>query len=383
MAGPQPLPAFALPRTGEFAALSTTGTSGLPSFALPSSSFANGAGRPTPLPTFSSPFALSAARSPLPAFQAAPARSALPAFSLRDDEPASDAPERLFGPDENTRQKPLSVPPAPSSRSSFQAPLSIAPLSRPSAPLLSATDPSELSTARIAPHPAFARGAAALAAPGESTPAASVVLSVPPTPLAPRMPSPRALAATDLSVARAGAAPIAAQGGEAASEVTVNPPPAGVAPSADPLVGFVASAKQVLARRVHPRGPSVQAVLAAVTPVLVILGVFLSGPSTGQLRVNTTAKTDGRVDVFVDGRKVCEAVPCVVEELEPGERTVRVMADGYDPAPAVTVEVHSGAEVVAHVPLGEPERAATTTVQPTAIPTVTLGVILPATQRLR
>ncbi len=375
----QPLPAFALPRTGEFAALAITGASGLPSFALPTSAFANGAGRPTALPAFSSSSSPDV-RGPLPAFQVAPARSSLPAFSLRDEQPANDASERLFGPDENTRQKPLAAPmPAASSAGSFRAPLSSAPLSRPSAMSFPGTDLAEPGTPRIIPHPAFAARARAHL---EPTPAA-MRLSVPPTPPAPRLPSPSTLVSTDVSVARAGAAAMEPRAAGTDAEVAVNPPPAAAAPSNDPVVKLVASIKLALARRVHPRGPTLLAVLAAAAPVLVILAVFFSGPSTGQLRVNTSAKTDGRVDVFVDGRKVCEAVPCVVGELEPGERTVRVMADGFDAAPAVTVEVEPGTEVVATVPLGEPERSATTTVQPTAIPTATLGVILPATQRVR
>lgn len=71
--------------------------------------------------------------------------------------------------------------------------------------------------------------------------------------------------------------------------------------------------------------------------------VFLLMPKTGRVVVNasdTKGKMLNDVVVSVDGRKQCETVPCIVDNLNAGDHIVKVTAAGFEmPAPkTVTVE---------------------------------------------
>lgn len=46
-----------------------------------------------------------------------------------------------------------------------------------------------------------------------------------------------------------------------------------------------------------------------------------------------------RVEVYVDGQRRCDATPCVVSELTPGEHAVRVIAEGHAPSGIVPAHV--------------------------------------------
>jgi hypothetical protein len=110
------------------------------------------------------------------------------------------------------------------------------------------------------------------------------------------------------------------------------------------------------ARRIHPRGPTLLVTVALLSPVLVGGAALLSRPDTGNLRIAASSSQGGvdKVEVFVDGQKRCEVIPCLVEGLTPGPKFVRVIAAGFAPAQPITVAVEAGKERFAVVSLGEP-----------------------------
>jgi serine/threonine-protein kinase len=61
--------------------------------------------------------------------------------------------------------------------------------------------------------------------------------------------------------------------------------------------------------------------------------VFLMMPRTGRINV-TVADAKGtpvdRVEIFVDGKKQCDTVPCMVDQVTAGSHQVKVLAQGYD-----------------------------------------------------
>ena len=69
-----------------------------------------------------------------------------------------------------------------------------------------------------------------------------------------------------------------------------------------------------------------------------------------ELRVNATdskGATLSRVEVFVDGRKVCETSPCLVEDLSPGNHMVKAIVGNDAVDQSVTIEAR--AEAVANL----------------------------------
>jgi hypothetical protein len=119
---------------------------------------------------------------------------------------------------------------------------------------------------------------------------------------------------------------------------------------------WVDGLRRFFARRIHARGPTLLVMLALLSPVLVVGAALLSRPDTGKLRI-AASSSQGRVDkveVFVDGQKRCEVIPCLVEGLSPGPKFVRVIAVGFAPAQPITVAVEAGKEQFAVVSLGDP-----------------------------
>jgi hypothetical protein len=64
------------------------------------------------------------------------------------------------------------------------------------------------------------------------------------------------------------------------------------------------------------------------------VAVLSSRPDGGTLRVHVQSHNGGELplaDVYLDGEKVCEASPCVLRDVPPGARTLRVSAPGHLP----------------------------------------------------
>ena len=62
-------------------------------------------------------------------------------------------------------------------------------------------------------------------------------------------------------------------------------------------------------------------------------------PKKGILKIDLQAKGGGSVDkaeIFVDGQKKCDITPCIVADLDPGSRTVKVIVPNAGPVDPVT-----------------------------------------------
>jgi hypothetical protein len=83
---------------------------------------------------------------------------------------------------------------------------------------------------------------------------------------------------------------------------------------------------------------------AAALSVILALAGFVFSRRPGGLEIDARDASGGslaKAEVYVDGRKVCDATPCIVRDLDAGPHTVRVLSAnmGLDP---VTAEVKSG-----------------------------------------
>jgi serine/threonine-protein kinase len=104
---------------------------------------------------------------------------------------------------------------------------------------------------------------------------------------------------------------------------------------------------------VRPQGGGKTGVFVGMTILfLAILGaaaVFFLVPRTGRVMVNVADAKGGqvnRLEVFLDGRKQCDTVPCGIEQVTAGTHQVKVLAQGYEPATkAVTVEARKDSSV--------------------------------------
>jgi serine/threonine-protein kinase len=76
------------------------------------------------------------------------------------------------------------------------------------------------------------------------------------------------------------------------------------------------------------------------------MGVFMFFPRSGQFKIDIKSKSGSPVakaEIFIDGQKKCDTAPCVVSELAPGPKTIKVIAP--DAAPTdVTETVEAGKE---------------------------------------
>ncbi|UQA54899.1 PEGA domain-containing protein [Polyangium aurulentum] len=95
-------------------------------------------------------------------------------------------------------------------------------------------------------------------------------------------------------------------------------------------------------------GSKLGIVFSALALVAVIaLAVFMFLPKKGALKIDIQAKGGapvGKAEIFVDGKKECDTTPCVVSELSPGPKTIKVIAPEFAPAQPVTATVEAGKE---------------------------------------
>ena len=95
-------------------------------------------------------------------------------------------------------------------------------------------------------------------------------------------------------------------------------------------------------------GSKVGAILGALALLAVVgLAVFIFFPRTGQFKIDIKAK-DGsaiaKAEIFVDGQKKCDTAPCVVTDLSPGPKTIKVVAPGVPASEPVTETIEGGKE---------------------------------------
>ncbi len=137
------------------------------------------------------------------------------------------------------------------------------------------------------------------------------------------------------------------------------PPPASATPNAM-AIDLPTGVRERASRELMGGPPSVlrgqnrtSALLAAVSLfVTLLLGLVLLVPRTGQLRVAASLERGQveRADVYVDGTKRCDAVPCLVRDLSRGEHGIEIRAVGYETASRLEA-VALGKERLALVPM--------------------------------
>ena len=101
--------------------------------------------------------------------------------------------------------------------------------------------------------------------------------------------------------------------------------------------------------------PSSKAPLIIVAVLLILAlgaaaGFFFLMPRSGKIAVNVAdakgSPVSGDVKVFVDGKKVCDTAPCIVDAVAAGSHEVKIVADKFDPtSKLVTVEARKDSQV--------------------------------------
>ncbi|MEJ7727777.1 MAG: PEGA domain-containing protein [Polyangiaceae bacterium] len=158
----------------------------------------------------------------------------------------------------------------------------------------------------------------------------------------------------------AGAAPdpyAAAQLGafpSAPAPVPMSVPPAAYAPPYAPPPAARPAAAAAPPKERGPWNRQSLALAAASLVLSVLMAVVLLVPRRGQLRIDAAVEGGGRLEraeVYVDGRKECDTVPCTVTNLAPGPKTIKLMApDGA--APELVIEtVERGQEKAVVIPV--------------------------------
>lgn len=137
-------------------------------------------------------------------------------------------------------------------------------------------------------------------------------------------------------------------------------------------------------RLVSFAGNRVSLFLAALSLLLsLVIGVLLWMPKNGRLRIQLVNAGDsiGRAEVFIDGEKKCEVVPCTVPDLGPGPKTIQVLVPGFDPMIA-TDQVEAGKERLVLVTLrsgtGAPAALGSTAASDANAGDLVVGAVTPA-----
>ncbi|WP_437910718.1 PEGA domain-containing protein [Sorangium sp. So ce327] len=174
-------------------------------------------------------------------------------------------------------------------------------------------------------------------------------------------------AAGSPSIPKAAAALVASSGGAASASRVRTPvpapppiPSAPPAPAMPPDLGLRALSRKDEPTEIRPRhvvqqGAGKAGVLLgglALVAVL-ILAVVMLVPKKGALTIDLKTPSGGAVDraeIFLDGQKRCDTVPCVVRDLEPGSKVVKILAPDFPPRDAVEI-VEGGKDKVVVITL--------------------------------
>lgn len=177
------------------------------------------------------------------------------------------------------------------------------------------------------------------------------------------------------------AALLASSGGQAAKPALAGPtPPTMPPPSASPPTEpsptparrpRVDEATVVRARPTQEAAASASGgkagVILGVISLVVVLGlaVFLLMPRKGQLKIDIRSSTGGSIpkaEIYIDGQKKCDTAPCVVADLEPGTKNIKIIAPDFAVLEQIET-IEAGQEKVLMIPLIGGAKA-----QPTASP---------------
>jgi hypothetical protein len=208
------------------------------------------------------------------------------------------------------------------------------------------------------------------------------------------------------SRAKAGAAAALLQASGGAAKASVPPPaaPPLSAPPPPPVPAMPpggAAAAVAAARgeetliRPRPQAPSSSSgkagviLGAAALLVAVGLGVFMLLPKKGQLKIDVRSKSGGviqKAEIFVDGQKKCDTAPCIVTDLEPGSRTIRVIASDFLAPDQTTETVEAGKEkavLITVEPLTAPPPVASVSATTAPPPTASASALAPTKAGLK
>ncbi|EYF03686.1 PEGA domain-containing protein [Chondromyces apiculatus] len=204
---------------------------------------------------------------------------------------------------------------------------------------------------------------------------------------------PRPAAGMRSTIPNSAAALLASSGGAAAA---ARGPTAGAAPgyhSAPPASGAhstpPSTRRSEEATAVRPRpvsqsgGGSKAGIVLGGIALLAVAGlvVFQLLPKKGDLKIDVKAPagvTIAKAEVFIDGQKQCDTVPCVVRGLEAGSKAVKVIAPDLPPQDATGV-VEGSKESLVLVDFMSAVPAVTAKPAPVVVAQVT-GVKIPSTQ---
>jgi serine/threonine-protein kinase len=170
------------------------------------------------------------------------------------------------------------------------------------------------------------------------------------------------------------AALLASSGGQAAKPHTMPPPSASppTEPSPTPArhvrvdEATVVRARPTQAAAASASGGKAGVILGVISLVVVLgLAVFLLMPRKGQLKIDIRSATGGSIpkaEIYVDGQKKCDTAPCVVPDLEPGSKNIKIIAPDFAVLEQIET-IEAGQEKVLMIPL-----IGSAVTQPTAAP---------------
>ncbi|AKT41056.1 PEGA domain-containing protein [Chondromyces crocatus] len=159
---------------------------------------------------------------------------------------------------------------------------------------------------------------------------------------------PRPAAGVRSAIPNSAAALLASSGGAAKASSagpayqSVPPPSAGVQ-ATPPPTRRSEEATEVRARPVIQSGGSNKAGIAlGAIALLAVAGLIVVQvmPKKGDLKIDVKAPAGviiAKAEVFIDGQKRCDTVPCVVRELDAGSKAVKVIAPDLPPQDATGV----------------------------------------------
>jgi hypothetical protein len=87
--------------------------------------------------------------------------------------------------------------------------------------------------------------------------------------------------------------------------------------------------------------------------VVVALAIFLLMPRKGNLKVDIQARSGApiaKAEIFIDGVKKCDTTPCVINDLEPGAKSIKIISPDFV-TPPLTEMVEAGKEKVLLIPV--------------------------------
>jgi serine/threonine-protein kinase len=87
--------------------------------------------------------------------------------------------------------------------------------------------------------------------------------------------------------------------------------------------------------------------------VVVALAIFLLMPRKGNLKVDIQARSGApiaKAEIFIDGVKKCDTTPCIINDLEPGAKSIKIISPDFV-TPALTEMVEAGKEKVLLIPV--------------------------------